>query len=616
MSGNKDNNNNDFAPYLNVKNAILPAYAAGSEQLLFLTDITGTNQVWSVVAQPAGSWPDQLTFYDERVTGLHPGPNGVSFIISRDKGGDEQDQFYLLEGDVNQGVTVTTLVNTPDNKNNFGAWRPDGQAFSFSSNRRHTAFFDLYVQEIGQEPQLVYQADATLYPEDFSPDGRYLAFRRNNTNLDTDIFLLDLTNPGQPPRYLTPHEGQAFFGEVAFAANGQALYCITDQGRDFTAPARLDLAGGQLSYLSEREWDSSVLRLSPDGKKLAYDLNENGSFRLFIRDLENDTETEVPGLPPGTVLGLGLVKSHPAWSPDSRRIAFSFNSPVLNPDIWQYELGSDAAYPVTASPRGGLDPRRFVMPELVHFPTFDGRQIPGLLFLPEGAAKDATTPFIVLVHGGPESQTVFSWNPVLQYYVSQGYGVLAPNVRGSSGYGKQYLALDDVRKRMDSVADLKAAVEYLRVSGVADPARIAVYGQSYGGFMVLAAITTYPELWAAGVDIYGIANMLTFLENTSPYRRKLRTPEYGDPEVDRDFLIEISPIHKIDRITAPLMVIHGARDPRVPIGESEQMVASLQARRHPVEYHVFADEGHGITKLKNKLAVFPAVAEFLDKYLK
>jgi dipeptidyl aminopeptidase/acylaminoacyl peptidase len=205
---------------------------------------------------------------------------------------------------------------------------------------------------------------------------------------------------------------------------------------------------------------------------------------------------------------------------------------------------------------------------------------------------------------------------VLQYYVSQGYGILAPNVRGSSGYGKQYLALDDVRKRMDSVADLKAAVEYLRASGVADPVRIAVYGQSYGGFMVLAAITTYPELWAAGVDIYGIANMLTFLENTSPYRRKLRTPEYGDPEVDRDFLIEISPIHKIDRITAPLMVIHGARDPRVPIGESEQMVASLQARQHPVEYHVFADEGHGITKLKNKLAVFPAVAEFLDKYLK
>lgn len=615
MNRNKDQKK-DFGPYLNVKNAILPAYAAGGEQLLFLTDITGTNQVWSVGTKPGGSWPDQLTFYDERVTGLYPDPNGISFIISRDKGGDEQDQFYLLEGAADQGVTITTLVDTPENKNNFGAWRPDAQAYAFSSNRRHTAFFDLYVQEIGQTPVMVYHADATLYPEDFSPDGRYLAFRRNNTNLDTDLFLLDLTNPGQPPRHLTPHEGQAYFGECAFSADGQALYCITDQGRDFAAPARLDLSGGRLTYLAERNWDSSVLRRSPDGKKLAYDVNENGSFRLFIRDLENDRETEVPGLPLGTVLGLGLVTSRPAWSPDSRRIAFSFNSPIHNPDIWQYDLGGETAYPVTASPRGGLDLQRFVMPELVQFPTFDGRQIPGLLFLPEGAKAAATTPFIVFVHGGPESQTVFSWNPVLQYYVSQGYGILAPNVRGSSGYGKQYLALDDVGKRGDSVADLKAAVEYLRASGIADPARIAVYGQSYGGFMVLAAITTYPELWAAGVDIYGIANMLTFLENTSPYRRKLRTPEYGDPEVDRDFLIEISPIHKIDRITAPLMVIHGARDPRVPLGESEQMVASLQALQHPVEYHVFADEGHGITRLKNKLVVFPMVAEFLEKYLK
>ncbi|HEX2915375.1 MAG TPA: S9 family peptidase [Chloroflexia bacterium] len=608
--------NKDFGPYLNVKNAIFPAYAAGGAKLLFLTDITGTNQVWSVQVNPAGSWPDQLTFYDERVTGIYPDPTNDAFIITRDRGGDEQDQFYLLQGDVAQGITITTLVDTPEYKNNFGCWRPDGMAYSFSSNRRHTAFLDLYIHELGQEPRMVYQADATLNPEAFSPDGRYLVFRRSNTNLDTDLFLLDLANPDQPPRHLTPHQEQALFEECAFSPDGTAIYCITNLNRDFAAPARLDLADGKLTYLAERNWDSSVLRLSPDGKKLLYDVNENGMFRLFIYELQSGTETEVPGLPPGTVLGLGLVTSHPIWSPDSRRIAFSFNSPVHNADIWQYELGSEKSYPVTFSPKGGLNPQRFVVPELVKFPTFDGLQIPALLFLPEGAETKATTPFIVLVHGGPESQTTFNWNPVLQYYVSQGYGVLAPNVRGSSGYGKKYLALDDVRKRGDSVADLKAAVEYLRAGGIADPKRIAVYGQSYGGFMVLAAITTYPELWAAGVDIYGIANMLTFLENTSPYRRKLRTPEYGDPDVDRDFLIEISPIHKIDRITAPLMVIHGARDPRVPIGESDQMVESLLARQHPVEYHVFDDEGHGITKLKNKLAVYPAVAAFLDRYLK
>lgn len=616
--------NKDFGPYLNVKNAIFPAYRAGGTELLFLTDVTGTNQVWSVAAKPGGSWPDQLTYYDERVTGIFPDPTGTSFIISRDRGGDEQDQFYLLEGDARDGVTITTLVDTPEHKNNFGSWRPDGQAYSFSSNRRRTAFLDVYIQEIGREPQLVYQADATLNPEAFSPDGRYLLIRRSNTNLDTDFLLLDLAHLDHTPRHLTPHEGQAHFEEAAFSADGQTLYCLTDQGRDFSAPASLDLATGQLTFLAERDWDSSVLAVSPDGTKLLYDINENGAFKLIVRDLESGEETPVPGLPIGTVFGLGLATSKPVWSPDSRRIAFSFNSPVHNSDIWEYELDANTVYQVTDSPRGGLNPQKFVMPDLVKFPTFDGLQIPGLLYLPgadqsEDQSKGkpgGKTPFILLVHGGPESQTVFGWNPVLQYYVSQGYGVLAPNVRGSSGYGKKYLALDDVRKRGDSVADLKAAVEYLRASGVADPDRIAVYGQSYGGFMVLAAITTYPELWAAGVDIYGIANMLTFLENTSPYRRKLRTPEYGDPDVDRDFLIEISPIHKIDRITAPLMVIHGARDPRVPIGESDQMVESLRARQHPVEYHVFDDEGHGITKLKNKLAVYPAVATFLDRYLK
>jgi len=610
--------NKEFGPYLNVKNAIFPAYAAGGEELLFLSDITGTNQVWSVAAKPAGSWPDQLTFYDERVTGIFPDPAGTSFIISRDKGGDEQDQFYLLEGDAREGVNITTLLETPEHKNNFGSWRPDGQAFSFSSNRRHTAYLDIYIQEIGQEPQLVYQADATLNPEGFSPDGRYLVVRRSNTNLDSDFFLLDLQNLDKTPRHLTPHEGAgpAHFEESAFSADGQTLYCITDQGRDFAAPAKIDLATGKLTYLVERDWDSSVLSVSPDGSKLLYDVNENGAFKLIIRDLATDEETEVPGLPAGNVLGLGLFTSKPAWSPDSRRIAFSFNSPVHPSDIWEYALDAETAYQVTISPRGGLNPQEFVMPELVKFPTFDGLQIPALLYLPQDTANQGKTPFIVLVHGGPESQTVFGWNPVIQYYLSQGYGVLAPNVRGSSGYGKKYLALDDISLRGDSVADLKAAVEYLRASGVADPDRIAVYGQSYGGFMVLAAITTYPELWAAGVDFYGIANMLTFLENTSPYRLKLRTPEYGDPVVDRDFLIEISPIHRIDRITAPLMVIHGERDPRVPIGESDQMVESLKARQHPVEYHVFDDEGHGVTKLKNKLAVYPAVARFLDKYLK
>jgi dipeptidyl aminopeptidase/acylaminoacyl peptidase len=233
--------------------------------------------------------------------------------------------------------------------------------------------------------------------------------------------------------------------------------------------------------------------------------------------------------------------------------------------------------------------------------------------LPRGQQKNL--PIVIDVHGGPEGQARPLFSPVTQYLVSCGYGVLVPNVRGSSGYGIEYQSLDDVRLRMDSVADLQHAVFWLRKSGVADPQRIAVMGGSYGGFMVLSSITTYPDLWAAAVDIVGIANFVTFLENTGPWRRKLRESEYGSLEIDRKFLEQISPIHHVDRITAPLFVVHGANDPRVPVGEAEQIVSALRERDVPVKYLRFEDEGHGLVKRANRLVAYPSIARFLDEHL-
>jgi dipeptidyl aminopeptidase/acylaminoacyl peptidase len=249
----------------------------------------------------------------------------------------------------------------------------------------------------------------------------------------------------------------------------------------------------------------------------------------------------------------------------------------------------------------------------VRFPTFDGREIPALFY--PTPSRSSNAPCVVFVHGGPEGQYRPTFQPIVQYLVSAGFAVLAPNVRGSTGYGKTYTHLDDVRKRMDSVADLAYAVYWLRDSGRADPHRVAVYGGSYGGFMVLAALTTNPELWAAGVDLVGISNFVTFLENTGPWRRHLREAEYGSLENDRDFLEEISPINKVDRIRAPLLVIHGANDPRVPIGETEQMVAKLRSLGRSVEFLRLEDEGHQIAKLHNKLVAYPLAADFLRRHL-
>jgi dipeptidyl aminopeptidase/acylaminoacyl peptidase len=308
-----------------------------------------------------------------------------------------------------------------------------------------------------------------------------------------------------------------------------------------------------------------------------------------------------PRIPEGIVGGF-------EFSPDSGRLAFTLTAPERNPDVWVVDLPDGDARRLTRSSTAGIPPRSFRGPRVVRYTSFDDRRIPALFYEPE----TESAPVIVNVHGGPESQARPAFAPVTQYLLGRGYAVFFPNVRGSTGYGKAYTHLDDVGLRMDSVEDLAYAAYWLRERG---HGRIAVMGGSYGGFMVLAALTGYPELWSAGVDIVGIANLVTFLENTGSYRRSLREPEYGSLENDRDLLESISPIHKAGDITAPLMVIHGKNDPRVPVGEAEQIVDSVRSNGGTVEYLLYEDEGHGLAKLKNRLDAYPKITAFLDRHL-
>ncbi|HEX8730037.1 MAG TPA: S9 family peptidase, partial [Ktedonobacterales bacterium] len=368
---------------------------------------------------------------------------------------------------------------------------------------------------------------------------------------------------------------------------------------------------GALRYLTDGAGEAEALAVSADGERLALVTNEQGYSRLEVFDVGAGWE----GRQPLSAPDLGpCVLSDLAWSRDGRRLAFARQASDAPLDVWTLEMDSGALSQVTRSATGGVARDSFVSPSLIQFPTFDGREIPAFLYTPRGASADAR-PAVVYVHGGPESQYRPTFNAIVQYFVACGYVALAPNVRGSSGYGHAYMSLDDVRLRMDSVADLPHAARWLADHGVADASRIAVMGGSYGGFMTLAALTTYPEVWAAGVDIVGIANFITFLEQTSAWRRKLREAEYGSLENDREFLTAISPIHHVERIAAPLFVAHGANDPRVPVDEAEQIVASLRQRGMPVEYQRYEDEGHGIIKRANRLIVYPAIARFLEQYI-
>ncbi len=365
--------------------------------------------------------------------------------------------------------------------------------------------------------------------------------------------------------------------------------------------ARLDLPTLDLTYLTPDDWDVESVKLSRDGRWLVAGRNVDG-YSDFVLFSGKGRRVPGPQIPRGIFGGFD-------FSPDSRRLAFTLVGPDRNADVWTLDLPDGEPRRLTRSSTAGIPSSTFRRPRLVRYPTFDEREIPALFYEPD---EDSTAPVVVNVHGGPEGQSRPAFAPVTQYLLDRGLGVFFPNVRGSTGYGKHFTHLDDVELRMDSVADLAHAARWLQEQG---HERIAVMGGSYGGFMVLAAMTEYPELWSAGVDIVGIANMVTFLENTGSYRRALREPEYGSLEKNREFLESISPIHKAENIAAPLMVIHGKNDPRVPVGEAEQIVERVGKNGGIVEYLLYQDEGHGLAKLKNRLDAYPKIAAFLERHL-
>jgi dipeptidyl aminopeptidase/acylaminoacyl peptidase len=584
---------------LDARGASRLALSPDARTLYFVSDLTGTAQLWSVPV--AGGVPNRLSYEADRVGAYRLAPDGRRVAYGADEGGDERWALWVMNTD---GTRAERISTRPDRIHHVVAWTPDGDGVLAFANLRNERFFDLYEYPAqGGTPKPRFSHDGTGFGAALLRNGR-IVVTINRARGDQNHLLL-VERDGSTRR-LTPDAPIAMHQSAHAFEEG--VLVLSDRDRDLAAIARVG-SDGAFRYVVAPE-DHVIDELKVSGPHIAYALNVDGRSEIRLRSGEQDRA--VAGLPPGD-LATDLIGDSLAVAPDGT-VAVAWARYDAPSTVYVATPGRPAK-PVVPPQMAGLSPEGLPEEELVSWRSFDGRTIPGFLLRPRGAPK-GPRPTVVQVHGGPEGQARPLWNPLTVALVAAGFNVLQPNVRGSSGYGRAYMSLDDVRLRMDSVRDLDASAAWLAESGVAPADRIGVIGGSYGGFMTLAAITFCADRkWAAAVDIVGIASFLSFFARTAPWRRPLRAAEYGDPEKDADFLESVSPLNFIDRIEAPLMVIHGANDPRVPVQEAEQIVSTLRSRGRDVDYLRYEDEGHGLAKAKNRADAWPRVVGFFEKHM-
>ncbi len=597
-----------LAQYQSVRAASFRGFAPDGTGILIATRFGNSAQLHRVY-EPGGR-REQITFYDEPVSGgFLPKATDGAILMLMDAGGNENDQVYLLD----RQKFATTRLTDGKSRNKLGAVRPDGSQIVVTSNQRNGRDVDLYIADPRQPDsmKLVMQVDKqTWAAHDWSHDGQTLLLNRYVSANESYPALLDVAS-GQRTDLPSPTKEKAAFGPMAFAANGKSVFLATDANGEFHRLARLDLATKKYTWLTDDiAWDVSDLDVEPNTGDVAFTMNEDGASRLYLLPKGEGPRRELK-LPLGIVSGLD-------FSPDGKRLGFTLARPNSPPDAYSIKLDDGELTRWTFSEVGGLNPESFVSPSRIQFKSFDGRMIPAWYFQPRGAAAPKKMPVLISIHGGPESQYQPFFSPIMQYYLNElGIAVICPNVRGSSGYGKTYVALDNAEKREDSVKDIGALLDWIGQQSELDSSRVAVSGGSYGGYMVLASLTHFGDRIKAGIDIVGIANYLTFLERTAAYRVDLRRAEYGD---ERDPAMKavferISPLNNADKIRSALMVVHGRNDPRVPFFEAEQIAAKVRASGKPV-WTLFANnEGHGFAKKDNSDYQRAVEVMFLRKHL-
>lgn len=591
------------AQYRNVRAASFRSWHPKGEAMLIGTRFGETTQL-HLLTNPMGA-RNQITFYDEPVGGGYFCPDDAQngFLFSKDMGGNEYYQIFYF--DLAKGTSK--MLTDGKSRNSVGPWSNNGKQFAFTSNMGNGTDMQIYLGDIHGNSQLFVQEKGYWYAIDWSPKDDMLLVGRYVSINESYLYFVDVKSGEMNPFNISKHI--VSYGDAAFSKDGKGIYYTSDENSEFRHLRYFDFNSGKHKILTGHiPWDVSSFTLSNDGKYIAYVINEDAISKLNLAKSKGFISVSVPEIPLGRINGL-------SFHPDNKNLSMTLNTSKTPGDVFVLNIRKKILTRWTRSEVGGLNTENFTEPELIHVKSFDNLTVSGFLFKPQ---KQGPHPVIVYIHGGPESQYRPGFSSTFQYWINElGIAVLATNVRGSAGYGKSFVKMDNGFKREDSVKDISAFLDWISIQSDLDSDRVAVYGGSYGGYMVLASMTHYNDRLSCAVDNVGISNFVTFLKNTKAYRRDLRRAEYGDErdEAMNAYLEKISPNNNAQKITKPLFIIQGYNDPRVPVTEAEQMRDEIRRNGGQVWYMVAMDEGHGFRKKFNRDYYTNAVSMFWEKFL-
>jgi dipeptidyl aminopeptidase/acylaminoacyl peptidase len=582
------------------------SFSPDEKQVLLSSNESGVFNVYTVPA--AGGRTRALTRSKTDSTyAVSYFPKDGRILYTRDQGGNENNHLYVRE------LSGKEKDLTPGKKlkAQFAGWSGDDSAFYVITNERDPRFFDLYRYDAKSYARTrVYENTQGFEVGDVSQDGKWVALEKPNTTSDSDVHLYNVET--KETKHLSPHRGVATYSVSSFDPASTALYYLTNDGSEFMRVSRYVLATGAKEDVERADWDVMYTVFSKHGKYRISAINQDARTVIKLYDAKTNQPVALPALPEGDVTSVRI-------SPSEQRMAFYASSDTSPANLYVHDFTSGKTTRLTDTLSKQIDPDDLVDAQVVRFKSFDGMEIPNILYKPHQASAQAKAPALVWVHGGPGGQTRKGYSAFMQYLVNHGYVVLGINNRGSSGYGKTFHTADDGKHGREPLWDCVSAKAYLQSLPYVDGQRIGIIGGSYGGYMTLAALAFKPEEFQAGVDIFGVSNWLRTLESIPPYWESFRQALYqevGDPAKQADFLRETSPLFHADKIQKPLLVLQGANDPRVIKPESDEIVQAVKKNGVPVEYIVFPDEGHGFSKKKNELRAYSATRAFLDKHLK